>query len=304
MIKDRNIDPLAMISPTKILGGLGAPLAKDAKYLFVDSNNGSDSNTGRTPTSAKATIAAAVTAATASVGDVIYVMPRHAETVTSAITLSKAGISVIGLGVGTARPTITGNFAGDAVDITAANITFQNFHFAAPSTDAQTSCINLAGGSDGAVVRKITGIGSGDSKNVVDMITVVAAAHDVTIEDVDFYNSNTAVNSFLSIEGAVNNLVVKNFRAFGEVATAGIIDAAAVTNLRLEDVTVVVTGTSKPALTLDSNPTGSAVRVYAKGTITTLASNVDFGNALALFETRVAEEYSVQGAVIPAADTE
>jgi hypothetical protein len=301
MIKLKNIDPSLR---WQLDAAAVAPLAHTAKRIFVDSNNGSDTNQGDTPSTAKATIASAVSAATASVGDVIYVMPRHAETVTAAIALSKAGISVIGLGSGSAKPTITGNFAGDPIDITAINVTFQNFHFAAPSTDEQTSFINFAAGSDGAVVRGITGIGSGSSLNVVDCFTIVAGAHDVTITDVDIFNTNTAVNSFLSVEGAVNNLTIKRFRAHGDVATAGIIDAAAVTNLCLEDVTILVKGSNKPAITLDSNPTGTAVRVYAKGTSTTLASNVDYGNAMALFEVRTAEDFNVNGAIIPAADTE
>jgi hypothetical protein len=35
-----------------------------------------------------------------------------------------------------------------------------------------------------------------------------------------------------------------------------------------------------------------------------LASNVDYGNAMALFEVRTAEDFNVNGAIIPAADTE
>lgn len=79
MIKEKNIDP-ALVN--KINAGVLAPLAQGAKYLFVDSNNGSDNNPGTHPTSAKGTIAGAVSAATDAVGDVIYVMPRHAETAT------------------------------------------------------------------------------------------------------------------------------------------------------------------------------------------------------------------------------
>lgn len=65
MIKNHQIDPNAAIDPSKILGGLGAPLRADAKFFYVDSNNGSKSFTGETPARAKATIQGAVTAARA-----------------------------------------------------------------------------------------------------------------------------------------------------------------------------------------------------------------------------------------------
>ena len=77
-------------------------------------------------------------------GDVIYVLPGYTETVTAAITINKAGVSIIGLGNGTLRPTITGNGTIDAVNITADNVTFDNFHFAAPETDDQTAALNQA----------------------------------------------------------------------------------------------------------------------------------------------------------------
>lgn len=249
------------------------------------------------------TISAALTNCVANRGDIIYVLPGYTETVTSALTISKAGVSVIGLGNGTLRPTITGNGTIDAVNITAANVTFDNFHFAAPETDEQTACINVAGVA-GVTIRNITGVGSKTAKNVVDMITVAASSDNLTIENVSFYNTTVAVNSFLSLEGACTSVKIKNFKAFGAVATAGIIDGALISDLVLEDVVVHVSGSSKSAIVLDSNPTGHALRVYAKGTNTTLASNVNYGNALALFEVRTAEDYSVQGAVIPAADTE
>lgn len=301
MITKLNL-PGLVNNETTILGA-GA-LFTTGKTFYVDSVRGSNGNSGSDPDFPFATIAQAQSAATASMGDVVIIKPGYTETRTSALTLSKAGVSYYGLGNGSLKPTITGNGTIDAVDITAANIVFDGFHFAAPETDAQTAAINLAAGSDGAIVRNITGVGSQTAKNVVDMITIVAAANDVTIENVSFYNATVAVNSFLNIEGAVSNLTVKNFHSLGEVVAGGIIDGGAVTNLRLEDSTILVTGTSKSAIVLDSNPTGVAIRVYARGTNTTLASNVNYGNALSLFECRTAEDLAVQGAIIPAADTD
>jgi len=55
------------------------------------------------------TVEAAVSAATASNGDVIVCKAGHAETITEAggVTLSKAGLNLVGLGRGRQRPTFT-----------------------------------------------------------------------------------------------------------------------------------------------------------------------------------------------------
>ena len=85
-----------------------------------------------------ATIDYAVGRCTAGRGDTIMVMPGHAETVSAAgdIVLDVEGISVIGLGSGTNRPTITFDTAATAdIDINAENITVANIIFSANFAD-------------------------------------------------------------------------------------------------------------------------------------------------------------------------
>jgi hypothetical protein len=251
-----------------------------------------------------ATITAGLNLVSSNRGDHIMVVPSHAETVTAKIDLNVAGITVKGLGEGRERPTLTGNGLIDVIELSADNIVFDNFHFAAPLTDAQTSHINID--DNGAIVRNITGMGSVGTENVVDMITVTANAHDCLIDGVQFWNDVVAVNSFLSLEGAASRVTVKNFRAFGDVATAGVIDAAKVDYLWLENVIVAVVGTTKPAITLDSNPEGIAINCKWAGTHTTIATNCALGNAMRIFENRVSEETdgSAQGMILPAVDAD
>lgn len=112
--------------------GAGQVPSTTGNYWFVSSTSGSDGNLGKSPTLPFATIAQARTAATASNGDVIIVMPGHAESVTGAagIALSKAGISIVGLGTGSSRPTITFSTATNAtITISAANVSIDNFVF-------------------------------------------------------------------------------------------------------------------------------------------------------------------------------
>ena len=250
------------------------------------------------------TISDALTNCVASRGDVILVLPGYAETLTAALTVSKAGVSIIGLGNGSLKPQITVNGTVDGLNITGANVLVDNVHFTAPETDEATAMVNVAAAN--VTLRNISGIGSKTSKNFVDCITLASGADDLTLENVKLNNSVVAVNSFLSIEAAVARMKIRGFRAFGDVATAGIIDAAAATQIDWEDVVVGVVGTTKPAATLDSNPTGIINRARFAGTHGTLATNANLGNAIRLFDVLVLEETdgSKQGAQIPAVDVD
>ncbi len=129
-----------------------------------------------------ATLDYAVGLCTAGRGDVIYLAPGHAETLTAAAqcVLDVAGITVIGIGQGTLRPTITlGTATTTDVDIDAANITIRNIRFVSaiddlavildvnfgtftvedcdfvgPATTEWINAINLATTKDDFVIRR------------------------------------------------------------------------------------------------------------------------------------------------------
>ncbi len=79
-------------------------------YWFVNSVTGTDSvGNGTNPDAPFASIAYAITQCTANNGDRVFVMPLHTEAVIAAgtINFTVAGVSVIGLGEGDNRPTIS-----------------------------------------------------------------------------------------------------------------------------------------------------------------------------------------------------
>jgi hypothetical protein len=82
------------------------------QVYYLDSGTGTDTNDGKTWSTAFATIGAAIDACTANNGDIIYVAANHAQTLTGAGTATEMdvdcdGISIIGLGNGNDRPTFT-----------------------------------------------------------------------------------------------------------------------------------------------------------------------------------------------------
>lgn len=268
----------------------------------IGSSQGSDSASGLSKLTPLSTLAQAMDRVTASSGDVIILMPGHAETLTVQIDLDVAGVSIIGVGEGSLKPVFTGNGTIDVMDVSAADIRLENVRFAAPSTDAQTSFVNVD--AAGCTLKNISGVGSAGSENVVDCFTLTSNADDCVMEGCRVINSVVAVNSFVSIEGALSNLRMINCSFDGDVVASGIIDAATATNIFMENVSVRTVGTTKPAITLDSNPTGLARNCDFSGTSTTLADNAAMGTGMRLFNIRVLEETdgSAQGALIPAVD--
>ena len=92
---------------------------------------GSDGNPG-TFNAPFGTLEYAITSCTANRGDIIFIKPGHAETISSATALAFdiAGVAIVGLGAGTKRPTFTlGTAATTTIAVSADNISILNCRF-------------------------------------------------------------------------------------------------------------------------------------------------------------------------------
>lgn len=170
-----------------VLGSDGRIPASTGTYFFVSSGTGAAGNTGSSPSEPLATVAQAISKCTAAKGDVIVLLPGHAETVTAtSIALSVSGVQVVGLGTGRLRPTFTFTATGSTITVSADNCGWRN--------------TVLVGNVD----------------NVVTAFTV-GAAKNLTIADNEFVDNSDALH-FLSCVtvGTTNNAadglaVLRNF---------------------------------------------------------------------------------------------
>lgn len=202
--------------------GMPINIAYPGKVYFLNNSGvkpdrGIDGSNGNPGTYLKpfSTLTYAASQCLANRGDIIMVMPGHAETISSAtaLTLSTAGVLVVGLGLGTKRPLFTLDTANTAtINITADNIGFVNCRFVANFL-AIASCFTLTTAKDFTISNclftdtsailnfaKIVNTGSTDN-----------AADGLRIEDSKIISSH-ATNAF-SVVAAVGNLdrlVVKN----------------------------------------------------------------------------------------------
>jgi hypothetical protein len=109
----------------------GLPLlnAYAGNLFWVDSATGVGVDAGTSGTKKRpfASLGYALDQCVADNGDVIMVAPGHAETLTVGFTLDVAGVSIIGLGSGDSRPTLTVNGAIDGVSVSGDNTVLHNF---------------------------------------------------------------------------------------------------------------------------------------------------------------------------------
>jgi len=192
--------------------------------FFVQSANANaknDPGNGTRPDTPFASIDYAVGQCTANKGDVIVVGPGHAETVSAAAGLAfdVAGITVLGMGSGTSRPTISiGTATSATVTISAANVTLRNLLFVT-TLDAVVTAVAIS-----ASDAKLFDIETRDTSatQCIDFISTTAAADRLHICDwVHRGDAAAGADTAITIVGG-DGLVIENFDLYGNFAVAAI----------------------------------------------------------------------------------
>ncbi len=219
-----------------VLGSGAAVPATTGSYIFVDSNSGSNGNHGRDKDNPVADLASAIALTTAAKGDVIILMPGHAETVSTTIT-PKAGSSIVGLGRGRNRAVFTATAAAlDVFTISAANVTLQNFVIVGASASVTalleisgayptfidmelqgaatpTSLVTVSGGADGAIWRNCRfRAAAGTAIGII--IEATAIAPDWLMENIYFHGSSVrdVDTAFISMsKKSLTGLIINGF---------------------------------------------------------------------------------------------
>lgn len=206
--------------------------------LYVHSGTGTNgAGYGFSPDAPLATIDYAVGLCTASKGDIIYVMPGHAETLSTAtaLVLDVAGIRVIGLGFGTLKPVLTFGATDAILSITAANCWVENLRLLG-NIDNIVTAISLGASADGAVLKDVELVDGATNKEFLVGIAIAAACHDVTIEGCKFFGLAGGATAAIALAGASDRFVFRNNYVAGTFST-GLLDAsaAASANIAIHD---------------------------------------------------------------------
>lgn len=151
--------------------------------FFVDSNAASGGN-GLTPEGAVQTLDAAINLCNTggNNGDIIYVMEGHAETISTAtgVAMDVAGVSVIGLGHGAAKPLFSFSATDSLWAISAASCLVKNIRVKSTINELvkffHVTAANVT--LDGVDV-----VDGGAAKEAIQFILTTADADDLTIQN-------------------------------------------------------------------------------------------------------------------------
>jgi len=224
----------------------GLPVIQDThvytgNVFFVMTGGSDTAGNGQHPDSPFATVDFAIGQCTASQGDTIFVMPGHTETLTNSArwTVDVVGVSIIGLGHGTTKPTITlGTDASADILVSVANVVIRNFRlvsdvndlvnfldlnagnflledcdFVTSSAKEALGFINMATTVDNFTFRGCTFLQptdpAGTDGGVDTGVFFMIDSENILVEDCSFYgNFETAI--FHNRTTACKNLWVKN----------------------------------------------------------------------------------------------
>lgn len=224
---DTDLGPMFNLTPvTSLFGSLPRGFGKD---WYVDSVTGQANRSGKSQSQALATIAQALAKCRANKGDRIICLENHAETLSSATALQMnvAGVTVVGLGLGRNRPTITLDTANTAtIAVSADNVRFLNMRFIANFLSI-AACFTLTT----AKAFRAQGCSFSDTSSILNFLNIIKSTgaantiDNIHVEDCNWNGlGTTSVNSFIlsanDIDGA---RLFRNHIKLARTATAAIL---------------------------------------------------------------------------------
>lgn len=194
----------------------------------------SDATThGASPDRPFATIDYAIGQATASQGDIIYVMPGHAEAVAAAAGLDfdVAGIKVVGLGWGDTQPIVSiGTLTSATVEFNADDMWIENIRFKGTIADLVVG-LDIKTGCDNLMFKNCKIGGTSSAVDMLKGVTIEATNDSITFDGCLFKEpAGGEATAAIFTEGAFSNLLIQNCTFWGDWKVATLdLDAAAVT---------------------------------------------------------------------------
>lgn len=284
--------------------------------VWVDSVTGSDNNTG-VYNQPYATISGALAGCTAAKGDIIMCKAGHAESISSAtsLTMSKSGVAVIGMGQGANRPTITFTTANTAtINVTANNVSFTNMVFVANFLDIAAAFTTTT-----ATNFTLDNCQFTDTSAVLDFVVLVDtgtttnATDGLTINNCSWYGLGTGSGTaMVKMDGTNARITITN-NYMTSAATTGaalmpIITTKVVTGLMANNNIFVLTQATNLAtgilITTDgSTNTGMISRNLIQGLDATTEILVTASSGFRFSQNYYSGAADASGYLLPAADS-
>lgn len=256
---------------------------KNGNVFWVDSNTGSDATGYGTFKHPFASLAYAITQCTANNGDKIFLAEGHAENVASAgaIALNIAGVTIIFMGEGSSRATLTWTATAATMTITAASVTLVRPRFVT-GIDAVVTAVVITG----AYCKIIDGEWHDAASKAVTRAFVYdnATALGAEIHGLRFFDNTagTQKQSFIKFVG-VSDMVLKGISATGNYAVAPIENTAQAYDVELDGIFVRNTNTGPlPGMLINASTNGIAknvdIRIHSGVTYVSSVAQINWDN--------------------------
>lgn len=271
--------------------GLG-PVLTAGKVFWVNYSTGTDaSGRGDAPTNPFKTLDYAIGKCRTNKGDVILLMPGHAEDVIAAgtVTMDVAGVTVIGMGIGSLRPTFTFKTAvGATIAISAANCRITNCIFDQTGINGITTGINITAADVEIDNNKF--VVSKAAIFVAKSIVLGAGSTNAKIHHNEFASPVTTAVDGIYCGAAIDNVQITDNRFYGYWSGSTILnDTAAMTNILIErNVFWMLHATGVP-ITLHAAATGIIV-----GNHSYLTKDIAAGGSMAAAAAFKSENYAAE----------
>lgn len=263
------------------------------------------------------TLDSAVDASTASQGDVILVLEGHAETVSSATATAfdKAGVTVLGLGKGNQRPTITmGTGTDTTIAVSAAGVTVQNCVFVA-NYAAVVAPFTVGNATDFALLNCEFRDSASNLNfvNIVDTDATSNHADGLRIEDCKRVGAGATTNTtVVKMDGTNTRVSIKRNYVRHAATTGGgvmiIATGKVVTDLEMTDNVCLLTGATNQTtgilITTDgSTNSGMIARNLVQGLDATTEILVTASSGFSFSQNYYSGAADASGYLLPAADS-
>jgi hypothetical protein len=284
--------------------------------IDVGQKGGSDGNRG-TFDAPFATLDYAIGQCTAGRGDIIFIKPGHAETLSAAgaVTADVAGVAIVGLGSGTFRPTFTLDTAATTtISVTAANVSFKNIRFMANFADI-TAVFTTTTAKELTLEDCFIGATATNMNflNVVDTNATTNDTDGLYIAGCRWVEPDTATLGFVKMDGTNdrvffndNNLtlgVKNNTASFMAIATGKVVTSLQCRNNTLYRLNTD-TATGGLLITTDgSTNSGIIANNFAQHADTAAEILVTASSGFGFFENYASGVAGASGYLLPAADS-
>lgn len=190
--KRRSLSSYGSFADGIVLRGMPILTLYPGDVYWVDSSGGGGSR--GTFAHPVATLDAALALCTSDNGDIICIKPGHTESLAATQAVDKSGVAIIGLGVGSTRPTFTGTAATDDFDIQSDDVCMYNLVFAHTTANA-TAMINV-----GADYFTVSNCRFNQGANALEAVVIEYNSDDCTVEDCEFYVTAQGPDKAINIE--------------------------------------------------------------------------------------------------------